>query len=345
MHRLRRAIRDLDPGCFAVVMATGIVSVAVVDLHLRTVSLGLLGIAGAIYVVLVAASVWRVVAFPEAVRSDLADAARSFGALTFVAATDVLGDGLEQHGWRTPAWILLGVGSVSCLVLGVLVPCEALRAGRHRLASAHVNGTWFLWIVSCQSVALLMAFLQPTAGHGGQTLAHLAVVLWCAGIVGYAVVASLVVVGLVRDGLRPHALTPPYWVAMGAIAITIVAGSRIVGMEAALSARANARIEELCLVLWLICTALVPLLIAVGVWRHVVHRIPLRYEPAFWSLVFPVGMYSVAGQYLGAVDGRGALASVGTDGAWVALVVWAVVFGAMLQNRFPRREGAEPSGR
>ena len=29
-------------------------------------------------------------------------------------------------------------------------------------------------------------------------------------------------------------------------------------------------------------------------WRHGVQRVPFRYDPQFWALVFPLGMYSVA---------------------------------------------------
>ena len=35
-------------------------------------------------------------------------------------------------------------------------------------------------------------------------------------------------------------------------------------------------------------------MIAIGVWRHIVRRVPLRYHPSYWSLVFPLGMYGAA---------------------------------------------------
>ncbi|WP_234445181.1 hypothetical protein [Streptomyces rimosus] len=41
-------------------------------------------------------------------------------------------------------------------------------------------------------------------------------------------------------------------------------------------------------------TVLIPLLLAAGAWRHVRHRVPLRYEPSWWSAVFPIGMYAAA---------------------------------------------------
>ncbi|MFF3911057.1 hypothetical protein ACFYZJ_35070 [Streptomyces sp. NPDC001848] len=43
----------------------------------------------------------------------------------------------------------------------------------------------------------------------------------------------------------------------------------------------------------------IPLLLALGVWRHALRRIPLRYELGWWNLVFPVGMYAVTTHELG----------------------------------------------
>ena len=31
-----------------------------------------------------------------------------------------------------------------------------------------------------------------------------------------------------------------------------------------------------------------------GFWRHVLQRVPIVYDPQYWSLVFPLGMYAVA---------------------------------------------------
>ena len=46
--------------------------------------------------------------------------------------------------------------------------------------------------------------------------------------------------------------------------------------------------------LWAFGTWWIPLLIVLGLWRHVRRHWPLSYEPTLWSVVFPLGMYSVA---------------------------------------------------
>jgi len=36
------------------------------------------------------------------------------------------------------------------------------------------------------------------------------------------------------------------------------------------------------------------LLVLIGVWKHGLHRLPIRYTPMLWSMVFPLGMYATA---------------------------------------------------
>jgi len=125
--------------------------------------------------------------------------------------------------------------------------------------------------------------------------------------------------------LRPEDLTPPYWVAMGATAITVVAGARIVQMADAPMVAAGTSV-----VFWAFGSWLIPVLVAAGLWRHVVHRIPLRYETALWSVVLPLGMYGVGSHYLGQADQLPIVRVIGADESWVAFGAWALTFVAMI---------------
>jgi tellurite resistance protein TehA-like permease len=122
-------------------------------------------------------------------------------------------------------------------------------------------------------------------------------------------------------------------VAMGATAITVVAGARIVQMaNAPMVSATRGLIAGTSVVFWVFGTWLIPPLIAAGIWRHVVHRIPLRYEVTLWSVVFPLGMYGVAGHYLGQADHIAIVGSIGSDEGWVALAAWILTFIAMLRH-------------
>jgi tellurite resistance protein TehA-like permease len=133
--------------------------------------------------------------------------------------------------------------------------------------------------------------------------------------------------------LRPMDLTPPYWVAMGATAITVLAGARIVQMaDAPMVSATRGLIAGASVVFWAFGTWLIPALVAAGWWRHVTHGVPLRYEATLWSIVFPLGMYGVAGYYIGAADHLPIVRVIGEDETWVALAAWGLTFVAMLRH-------------
>ena len=327
------AVRTLAPGYFALVMATGIVSIAMRDLRLYTLSAVLLWLAGLAYGVLVVLSVWRLLSYRAEIRTDLTNPRRAFGFFTFVAGTDVLGTRLVTSGHHRTALLLLGIGGVGWLVGGYAVPWTAVFGRSQRPVIADANGTWFVWVVASQSVAVLAAVLEPTFGGLRQELALLAVVSWSVGVFLYMVVGVVVVVRLMVHELRPADFTQPYWVSMGATAITVVAGAQIARMaEAPALGATRSLIAGSSVLFWALGTWLIPALVVAGWWRHVRHRVPLRYDATWWSVVFPLGMYAVAGQFLGAVDHLPIVARIGQWESWLALAAWLLVFAVMLRH-------------
>ena len=118
---------------------------------------------------------------------------------------------------------------------------------------------------------------------------------------------------------------------MGATAITVFAGARIVEMaEAPIVDATRGLIAGLSVVFWAFGSWLIPVLVAAGWWRHVINRIPLRYEATLWSIVFPLGMYGVAGYYLGHADHLPIVSAIGYTETWVALGAWLLTFAVML---------------
>jgi tellurite resistance protein TehA-like permease len=99
----------------------------------------------------------------------------------------------------------------------------------------------------------------------------------------------------------------------------------------------------LSFLLWAFGTWMIPLLVVFGVWRHVLRRDWPGYTPHLWTLVFPLGMYSVATGEFGDVAGLGYLPDAARGAFWVALAAWVVVFAMMLTSfaraRRPRHPG------
>src|SRR5690606_40553751 len=68
--------------------------------------------------------------------------------------------------------------------------------------------------------------------------------------------------------LRPQDLNPPYWVSMGACAITVLAGARIVEMvDAPMVSATRGLIGGLSVVFWAFATWLIPALVAAEIGR------------------------------------------------------------------------------
>jgi tellurite resistance protein TehA-like permease len=65
-----------------------------------------------------------------------------------------------------------------------------------------------------------------------------------------------------------------------------------------------------------------PLLVLLGLWKHGVHRMPLRYTPMLWCIVFPLGMYAVASLRLSAVAHVPALTTLSWIMTWIAFAAW-----------------------
>ncbi len=331
--RVADAVSTLNPGYFAFVMGTGIVSVGMHNHGLTAVSLILLWIAIVGYAVIATLHVWRLTTYRSTLWADFTDPRRAFGFFTFVAGTDVLGTRLLVEHQRGVATALLIVGWLGWLVLGYVVPWTAVLGRTERPVVAAANGTWFIWVVASQSIAVLTSTLEPDATVGKDALDLLAVFSWSVGIFLYAAAGVFVAARLMLYPLKPEDLTPPYWVAMGATAITVLAGARIVEMsDAPMVAATRGLIAGVSVAFWAFGSWLIPVLFAAGWWRHVVHRIPLRYEATWWSIVFPLGMYGVAGHFLGHADNLPIVRVIGDTETWFAFAVWIYAFGSMIAH-------------
>lgn len=331
-------VRDLNPGYFALVMATGILSTAADQDGAAMLSAALLVLTIVCYLVLLAATSWRVASYRAEFLADATDPALAFAMFTFVAGSDVLGARLAAAGYGAIAEILLVLAGAAWLLLSYGIPLALITGRGAASALAGANGTWFLSIVGTQSIVVVLAGLEPLPSP----LAALAVALWAAGVVLYLIVATLVLARLLHFPVPPAGLTPAYWVSMGATAISVLAGAKLLALPAGpLLAAVHPVLAGLSVILWASGSWLIPLLAGLGVWRHLVRGVPVRYEPGLWSLAFPLGMYCVASQALGHALRVRWLVSVGHAGTWAVLAVWVVLFAAMLVSlagvRLPSR--------
>jgi tellurite resistance protein TehA-like permease len=121
---------------------------------------------------------------------------------------------------------------------------------------------------------------------------------------------------------------------MGATAISVLAGSRILRLDHGLPdvRLAVPVVEGTSLLLWAFGTWTIPLLVLFGVWRHVLRRDRLSYTPQLWTMVFPLGMYAVATDEFGTVTRLPLLTDLARVAFWPALAAWVLVFAAMITS-------------
>ena len=287
-------IANLFPGYFALVMATGIVASAASHQHLRWLAEALYAVSAMSYVVLCVLLALRIVLYRSAFAADLLNHTRGFAFLTTVAGTNVLaGASAVVHGWWSLAWVLWWVSIVLWIAFVYATLFSTVVRGETTLA-AGINGTWFLLTVSTESIVVVGALVFDR--HPSDALAFTLLSAFLVGIVLYLIVMTMVFLRWTFHEVEPTEVDPPSWIAAGAVAITALAGSNLLlaapGSDRL--TRLSGFIEGMTVMTWATATFWLPLMIAIGIWRHVVRRAPLRYHPSYWSLVFPIGMYSVS---------------------------------------------------
>ena len=326
-------VAGLSPAAFAMVMATGILSIATDELGRGTLSLAFLVVAAAAYAILSALTGWRLLVFPGHALGDARSPEQALGYFTFVAGTNVLALRLSAAGWApvaealgllaAAAWLLLSYGLVAVLVTGP----------RSAVPWRSVNGTWLVWVVGTQSVAGLAAVAESAHPLEAQTLALAATAVWAAGAVLYLLLMALVMARLLLVDLTPEELVPDYWITMGAAAITVLVAADLLGAAQWLPVHPGF-VRDFGFMLWAFGTWWIPLLLVLGVWRHLLRRVPLRYDTALWAMVFPLGMYAAASQSYGSVAGLRPLQAVAGIEVWFAIAAWLATFVAMLIAAF-----------
>jgi tellurite resistance protein TehA-like permease len=339
--RVAVAVRDLHPAYFAFVMATGIISTGTYLLGPSWLSLAFLVVGCAGLGVLTIALVARLIRYRPAVAADIRSPDRVFGFFTITAGLDVLGARLALAGHPLATAILAAVAGSIWLVLAYGVPASLILARASDSVLGSVNGSWLLWIVATQSLSIAAATLVPTWPSQAGLLAPVATALWSVGLVLYLIVVTLILLRWLTIPIAPATLGPPYWILMGATAISVFAGARVIALPRTLPVVAATAgfTEGFSFALWAFGTWWIPLLVILGLWRHVRRQWPLTYEPSLWSIVFPLGMYSVASLTFGKAAHLGFMHPIAHVMLWVAVAAWALValafVGRLSRQRSP----------
>ncbi|WP_454231821.1 tellurite resistance/C4-dicarboxylate transporter family protein [Mycolicibacterium fortuitum] len=303
----------MKPEVFAVVMATGIVSISALDHGYGVISwpLAVLAALGLPVLMYLAATRWR--------SFDLRSIDTIVGLFTYVAACAVVAARFAEH---RPALSMLGAMALAgwmALIPTLLVRMRQLGPTGLR---DRARGTWELASVGTSGVSMIFM---------AEGIMFWAFTFWVVALALYCLMTALIAWRALGDREVRRNVPADHWILMGGATIATLAGERIF-VELPPGPTAEA-VRVLTVVTFIVATVqIVPL--ALASWRQILD----------WPAVFPLGMYSVAGYGLAFETGWHALSVVSLGFFWIAFAAWLAVVGVLAGRviRLTSKHGLRP---
>jgi tellurite resistance protein TehA-like permease len=339
-----RELSGLSPSYFALVMATGIVSIGAHLLDVPVVDVVLFAVNIGAYVVLWVLTGMRLIRHRRSLLDDLTNHRRALGFLTIVAGTCVLGAQMIviAHDYAIATGLLIVGGALWVVLVYTIFAALTIKPDKPSLAEG-INGGWLLAVVATQAIAVLIALLsahwhQPLRLHAN----FVALSMWLWGGMLYIWIISLIFYRYVFFRFAPDDLAPPYWINMGAMAISVLAGSLLISDAPAAPFLESLRpfLEGFTVFYWATGTWWIPMIAILAAWRYGYRRLPLEYDPLYWGAVFPLGMYAVGTFRMADAMSLGFLDFIPHIFFWTALVAWLATFAGLARTLLRRYSAA-----
>jgi tellurite resistance protein TehA-like permease len=327
---VKEGVKSLSPAYFGMVMATGIVSIAAHLLGMPWIAMALFWLNIGAYLVLWLLNMLRAIWFAGDFFDDMVNHQRGMGFFTFVAGSCVLGSQFvliaenyeaAQLLWALGLFLWIGLTYTIFTAFTIKETKPSLEAG--------ISGAWLLAVVATQSIAVLSALIAP---HWEQPykleLNFFALSMWLWGGMLYIWMISLIFYRYTFFGFSPGDLAPPYWINMGAMAISTLTGSLLIinSHDAPFLLSMLPFLKGFTVFFWATGTWWIPMLVLLFIWRHVYNKFPVRYDPLYWGAVFPQGMYTVCTFQMARSMELGFLYIIPRYFVYIALFVWLAVF-------------------
>lgn len=331
-------IKNLSPAYFALVMATGIISIAAHLMEMNVISIVLFALNNVFFGVLWILTVLRLVWFSSDVINDLTDHQRGPGFFTTVAGTCILGTQyILMYENFNVALALLVLGILLWIFLTYAIFASLTIKQNKPTLDKGISGAWLTAIVATQSVAILSALI---ASHIQQPyrieVNFFALSMWLWGGMFYIWMISLIFYRYTFFNFSPSDLAPPYWINMGAMAISTLAGSVLITNSHILDApflfSVLPFIKGFTVFYWATGTWWIPMLIILAIWRHVYKKYPMKYDALYWGAVFPQGMYTVCTFRMTQALNMPFLHYIYDVFIYIALLAWILTFVGLVRS-------------
>jgi tellurite resistance protein TehA-like permease len=330
-------LKDFYPGYFAMTMATGIISIALRLQELVLLSEILFVVTILTWLVMTFIYTWRLVKFPKTVIENLKNPKTTFIFFTFVAATDISGILFYQREYINIAlacWVVAAVYWAALMYFGFASLCFAHKDREVNV----VHGGWLILIVGTQSLVLLGTYIAKDLGEYAAYMMVQIYMLWALGLIFYAIFVTLFCYRIFFKNMEASDYSPLMWVVMGAAAISANAGSNLLLTAPIIPmlSELHSIVQMFSMMLWTWATWWIPLLVIIGLWKHVYNKVPLEYNPMQWSIVFPLGMYTVATNNLALSAEFKPLLHLSSAMLWVAGFSWVLLMLFLLKHCIKR---------
>lgn len=346
MGVIRNTIKTFHPAYFAMVMSTGIISIASNLLGFSGIAYVLFFLNIFAYTVILSLQILRARMFWDNLYKDISNPRLSLVFFTTVAGTNVLGaqfvsvvnqPEVAKIFWYFGIflWTVVSLSTFSIL----FIKCD-------QRIEVVMHGGWLTATVGTQSLAVLGALLAPKFGSYGTFVIFSSFVWWMIGSFLYMIFITLIIYRLVFFKVSPDALVPPYWINMGALAITTLAGSilciNIPKVEGPFADFLGFT-KGFTLFFWSFGTWWIPFLIIIGIWKYVINKTQFKYSPLYWAMVFPLGMYTACTIRLSQAIQMPFIANISKYFIYAAFAAWGFIFVNMILSMIKAAAAKEES--
>lgn len=335
MERLtiKNGIRYLSPVYFALPMSTGIISVASFTLGYERISDILFVINNVELIILSILLLLRLIFFFPEFKEDLSSHAEGAGFLTIVAALCIYGTKnvlLRNNltaaiaGWSFSFGVWLAIIYSFFSLISIRKNKVSLREG--------INGSWLLFVVSVQALSISGNTVASHFDYPPQIVLFFTLLFFLLGAIFYLIIISFIFYRMAFFKMEPAEFRPSFWINMGAAAISTLAGATLAKDMAGVTEFQTfiPSMKVLTMFFWISGTWWIPVIAWMEIWKRT--KIKVRYFPGYWSLVFPLGVYTVCTWELADVIGLEFLKGLPEVTIYFAWAAWAITYVEMIRH-------------